>query len=49
MLSELLKELKLEKEVDSLEKFDFSFSSPQSLEIITSRLLSAKLLGKILY
>ncbi|CAG8437483.1 6955_t:CDS:2 [Ambispora leptoticha] len=46
MSSKLLKELEEEKEINGLEKFNFSFASPNYLEIITFSLPSAKLLGK---
>ena len=49
MSSKLLKELETEKEINGFEKFNFSFASPNYLEITTSSLPSAKLLGKLLY
>ena len=49
MSLKLLKELETEKEINGFEKFNFSFSPPNYLEITTLTLPSAKLLGNLLY
>jgi len=49
MSLKLLQELETEKENNGFEKFNFSFSSSNCLEITAPNLSSTKLLGKLLY
>jgi hypothetical protein len=49
MSLKLLKELETEKEINGFEKFNFSLSPSNCLEITSPDLPSTKLLGKLLY